>query len=153
MMQVNLDIGHAEVSNLRDAFEEGWMILLLRIKEGVLRGLAGGVSRGIAGNARPFLAPASYASQRSLNGCAHAERLVVVGDHYPGPFGAWRTKHLPGAIFQPGHKPDFCVPGKVHRICLRCIHSIRGRNLPGKCDPGFTVAGEVYNAGGGYNCW
>jgi hypothetical protein len=115
-MQMHFHIPDAEPHYLRDAVEQIAPVLFLRVEKAVLGALICGIPWSGVGNARPLLTPLRDAAKRGFNGCAHAQRFVVIGNGNPGTLRLCEPRAFSKAVYQIRQKPNLCVSRKLHEM-------------------------------------
>ena len=118
VVEMHFHIANAQTHHFGDAVEQVAPVLLLWVKEAVLRALSSRVPWSVIGNARPFVAPLRHPAERGFNGCAHAQRFVMIGDRNPGALWLCGSQAFPQPVLQIRPEPDFRVSRELHGVDL-----------------------------------
>jgi hypothetical protein len=118
VMEMQLHIGGAEANNFSDAFEQFVPVLLKWIEQRVLRALARGIPGSILCDARPAFAPRRDFPKSLIGGAAPAQRLEMIGNHYPGALWLHRLHSLAQPVLKIRREPDFRVSRQFHQVDL-----------------------------------
>src|SRR4051812_16885006 len=113
-MEVNFDIANAQPRDISNLLHELAVVLLLRIKEAILRAPARSIAWSVVGDSRPPFTPLGHTPQRGFSRRAHPERFIVIRYCEPDTLRRARPNFPAPPVFQIWPKPYLSMPWKLH---------------------------------------